>query len=237
VLFEVFLGCRLGDRTLILRIIAILKAKRKRFLLQHFHELFDVVPEFANDPEFQASFSEVISAPLDELIAGTPDTKPFRAHHLSVVRDMFDALASDPFPHANWTIGSRRVGWNEAVARLCASGFPALAVELGSLVVDPDTQSAILRTLVLDGHFDDALRYGFDQGAVFRFIAERGVAQATETMMDDNFVEFVAWLKDHDDNRSIEMVKEALVRQGRTMEVKRMMGRLEAQGRAARGGQ
>jgi hypothetical protein len=93
-------------------------------------------------------------------------------------------------------------------------------------VVDLETKHRILYQLVAAAHFDDALKFGFDQDMIFSFVVKEGLERATQTLIDEHFVMFVGWLKERNDEESIERVKIALIDQGRTMEVKRMMERL-----------
>ena len=88
---------------------------------------------------------------------------------------------------------------------------------------------SILFTLLSESHFDEVLKFGFDKDLIFQYIVKEAIVPATEVMTDESFVMFGAWLKDHNDEASIEIVRDTLVKQGRTMELKRMNDRLAAQ--------
>ena len=227
-MFELCLDFHVNDRNIILSLVSILKKHRKRFMLRHICALLETFPEYVDDPEFQRNHIEVLSAPLDELIQRTENARRFSAHHLSVVRDMLDALAQEPFKIDHWIIHGESITWNDLIMKLCEVGYAQLASELGSMIVDKEARRSVMHQLLQSGHFDNALRFGFDRNDVFEFIVRESLAQATETMIDEHFVIFVSWLDEKGDQESIEKVKQTLISQGRTMEVRRMTERLAA---------
>jgi hypothetical protein len=226
VLLEMLIDGHVRDHELILEVLYFLKEKRKRLLLMSFSTLLQAVPDLVDNIAFRQIYREILSAPIDELISKGEDTRPFRAHHMSVVRDLLENLGDEPFEMDTWIIGGLELTWDEMIGRLCASGFSPLGAEIGGFVVDLETRNAVTYQLISLGHFDDALRFGFDKDVIFNFVIKEGLERATQTLIDEHFVLFVEWLKSGGYEDAIERVKTALMNQGRTVEVKRMMERL-----------
>lgn len=222
-LFELCIDFQISDRDILLGLVSVLKRHRKRFMLKHICILMETFPQYVDDPEFQQNHIEILSSPLDELIQKTENTRRFSAHHLSVVRDMLDALAQEPFKLEYWIIHGARVTWNELIDKLCDVGYAQLAAEIGSMIVDKTIRQSVMMQLLSSGHFDNALRFGFDRDDIFEYIVRDRVVQATETMIDEHFAIFVSWLSDRGDHSSLEIVKQTLMNQGRTMEVRRLL--------------
>jgi hypothetical protein len=226
VLLEIVLSCQIDDRSLLLRILKILLTARKRFLLQIICSIFTVFRRYATDSEFIELYKRILSAPLEELIAKGEFTRPFKAHHLSVLRELLDAVAAEPVVLDNWVFHGHEISWDEMVQQLCVAGFAAFGAELGAMAVDPETRRSILSNLMREGHFDEALKFGFDRESVFRSIVRDHLEQATQVLIDDHLELFSDWLSKCNDTKSIDAVARVLRDQGRTVEAKRISEKL-----------
>jgi hypothetical protein len=222
-LFELALLFAVDDRLALLRVLSGLLATRKRFLLRSIGSLFAAFPEYASDPSFRDLYLSAVSAPLDELITQSDRVRHMQTNHNATVRDLLDAIGAAPFPVECWRIGREALSWEEVAGLLCARGFPATAAEFGSMAAGAHRRAAILRHLLRGGHFDDAIKFGFDRDAIFEFIvAEDRHEAATQVLIDEHFAAFVRWLADRGRAQSLETVTAALRRQGRTVEAKRV---------------
>jgi hypothetical protein len=231
VLFEFCLDAQFSERCCLLEILNCLKQTRKRYLLRNITKMFHIFPQYALDAEFQAIYREIVSHPIDCFIAKHPDTLPIKPHHISVVRDLLDALAAEPFEVRAWRIGGVDVEWPELVRLLCDSGFVPLAAELGGMVVEAGLRATVLRQLMESRHFDEAIRFGFDRQKVFDYILEIGHLQhATEIFIDQHLDWFVEWLVDKRDVQALDHVRATLRNQGRTKEANRIAERARAIG-------
>jgi hypothetical protein len=170
-----------------------------------------------------------VSAPLDEMIAKAESTRPFKAMHVSVIRQLFDVVAVEPLRIEAWIVNGAEKSWDEVVALLCCAGFASFAAELGSFVVDTQLRAAVLFQLLTLSHYDEVLRFGFDRDMIFDFVVREGLEHATETLVDEHFNLFVHWLKARKNDAAIDRVRATLMKQGRTKEVKRMAERLALQ--------
>jgi hypothetical protein len=223
VLLELVLDAQLADRAALLTILTKLKESRKRFLLRMIGQVFQVFRQFAADMEFQELYREIVSYPIDCFISKQPDTLPIRPHHLSVLRDLVEALAFEPFKIVKWKIGGADVEWPELVRLLCDAGFVALGAEIGGLVVEEAMRDNVLAQLMDTGHFDEAIRFGFDRDKIFRYILRIDqLKQATEILIDQHLDWFVEWLAGKRDVDALEKVQMTLKKQGRTKEATRI---------------
>jgi hypothetical protein len=221
VLLELMLSAGIDNRSGLLRVLRLLLVGRKRFLLQVICSVFTVFPHFRNDHEFIDLYRSILSAPIEELIAKSEFTTPFRAHHLSVLREVLDAVACESAPLDNWLFRGAEVPWESIVEQLCAAGFAAFGAELGAMAVRADTRRVILSNLLRDGHFDEALKFGYDREAVFTSIITDHLEQATQMLVDAHLEALTDWLTARRDEESMGAVTRTLCQQGRTVEAKR----------------
>jgi hypothetical protein len=214
---------QLADRAALLTILTKLKESGKHFLLRMIAQVFQIFPQFSTNMEFQELYREIVSYPIDCFISKQPDTLPIRPHHLSVLRDLVEALAFEPFKIEKWKIGGADVEWPELVRRLCDAGFVALGAEIGGLVVEEAMRDSVLAQLMDTGHFDEAIRFGFDRDKIFRYILRIDqLKQATEILIDQHLDWFVEWLAGKKDVDALEKVQMTLKNQGRTKEATRI---------------
>lgn len=221
-IFTIIIEHKIDDLKLIIQVLQKLSITRKRFLLQNFINFYNVFPQYKTNEHIKAMFIETISAPFSELIEKREYTKPFKSHHLSVIRDVFAVISIEPFKIDHFVIQGQQVTWETMISQLCSIGFAPLAAELGSLIIDEDVRSSVLYRILDNGNYDESLQFGFDHELIFNYIVEHSLEQATETMIDEHFIMFTAWLKINKKEDAILKVTDALMKQGRTMEVKRM---------------
>ncbi|KAH0787043.1 hypothetical protein GPJ56_009041 [Histomonas meleagridis] len=227
VLFELCINYKINDKQLLIQITDNLIKYKKKFILQNIDRFFGTFPDFADDQIFKDLFINVLSLPVNEMLTNPRRSKPFRTQHNIVISIFFNLISSESTCQLDGLrINDQYLKWDEIVDKLCKSGFAQFAAEMGAYIIDIKQRSKVLMTLLKAGHFDEALQFGFDKDSVFSYIVKEAIEQATETMIDEHFVQLTAWLKQHDLTETIEIVKETLAKQGRTMEVKRMTDRL-----------
>jgi hypothetical protein len=92
--------------------------------------------------------------------------------------------------------------------------------------VEEAMRDNVLAQLMDTGHFDEAIRFGFDRDKIFRYILRIGqLKQATEILIDQHLDWFVEWLAGKRDVDALEKVQITLKNQGRTKEATRIAER------------
>lgn len=186
---------------------------------------FSVPSSLKNDDVFEI-FIAAFSIPIDMILAKKIRWQPSKPQHAAVMRNIFNLLSLTPKPINYLIVNKKKVGWGELAEMLCKVGCNIFAAELGSHLVSIKDRNLVLLHLMNGSHFDDALSNGFDRKKIFDYIVNGHIEQATETLIDSHFVAFTNWLKEQNDNESINKVEATLRAQGRTIEAKRMRERL-----------
>jgi hypothetical protein len=229
VLFEMALDSQVPDRASLIVILRKLLAHRQRYLLKMISRVFQTFPQFSPDVEFREIFREIVSYPISCFISKHPDTIPIRPHHRALFRDVLEALAFEPFKIERWRIEGNDVDWPDLVRMLCDAGFVELGAEIGGHAIEAELRDSIMLQLLETGHFDEAIRSGFDREKVFEHILAVGqLCQATEILIDQHLDWFVDWLAKKKDARDLSIVIDTLTKQGRTKEARRIAERTAA---------
>jgi hypothetical protein len=139
---------------------------------------------------------------------------------------LFEVIAREPVRLEWWVVSGKEQSWEQVVGQLCEVGFSGFAAELGAMVIDRDERCRILGNLIERGHFDDAIKVGFERNAIFtKIVSEGKIESATQMLIDVHFEMFVEWLQAHELVEAVERVKNALIEQGRTVEAKKVARR------------
>lgn len=218
-------GC--DDQGLVVQLLGKIKEKRMKFLLQNFKKIFDLFDLYST-PQAVDIFVETVSRPFSELIEKRPNTKPFKSHHLSVIRMAFDAMAVCAINFEFMVINGVDTKITDVASMLIDAGYISIAAELGAHFPSFETRCAVMDVLLEKQHFDECITHGYNQEMIFRHITKMSIVPATEIMSDESFVAYTLWLKKHKNTEALEVVKDTLLKQGRTMEIKRLEERLSA---------
>jgi len=175
--------------------------------------------------DFFSIYVQALSSPFREIINKEPQTKPIRSHHLSVIRDTLDSI-SICTKRIPYLLFDDKVNWTYVAERLCETGFSHLAAEIGSHLYCIEFYEQICDVLLNKKCFDDLLQFGFDENVVFSYIIQECTEEATHVMIDEHFVRFTAWVHQNNHKDILKVIEDSLLKQGRTMEVKRMKERL-----------
>lgn len=227
VLYELCINYHIQDKSMLLFIIKELIKYRQKFILQNISGLFDTFPEFSDDKEFNDLFHIIVSLPINEIITNPSSAKTFKTQHTNVFHEYFNIISNERASgFSGLFINNELLRWEDIIGKLCDIGFSQLAAKMGAYIIDIDQRNKVLHTLLQHGHYDAALEFGFDHDLIFSIIVNGAIEQATEIMIDEHFVLLTSWLKEHNDQKSLDIIKETLAKQGRTMEIKRMSDRL-----------
>lgn len=197
-----------------------------RFIMLNVLKVFYAIPSSLKNNEVFEIFISALSIPIEMIITKKIHWQPAKSQHAAVMRNIFNLLSLTPKPVNYLIINKKKAYWGDLAEMLCKVGCNLFAAELGSHLVSIKDRNEVLRHLMNGYHFDDALTNGFDRKKIFDFIVNGHIEQATETLIDSHFVAFTNWLKEQNDNESINKVEATLRAQGRTIEAKRMRERL-----------
>ena len=205
------------------RIIIKLSQSRKLYLIE-------AVPMLARskiiwDPEVFDAILRAISQAFDDIISKEQHTKPFKQRQQDIFRHIFQAISCLPSFDFMYIHGEKTpIG--EVTRLLATGGFFTIACDLAVRIPDLSMRDEALKAIILSGHFDDALSVGFPEERVFELIVSSDQLEtATTIMLDDSLIRLTNCMYKKDDTAAIERIKNALISQGRTKEIKRMEGR------------
>jgi hypothetical protein len=219
---------RISDESFVLPVLRRLRDTHPRFLLTHMWQLFERMPIWSSDEVFEI-YRVLVSRILWDVMVNST-SKRSRMNQASPLRDAFVAISVSPRPIDYLVIDGTPWSWGRFACSLCNAGQSVLAAELGGHLPCLPHRRAVLFHVLQEGHYDDALHFGLGIDDIFHFLATQCLESATQTLMDQNFVLFTRWLKAKGLKDSIAQVEQALQKQGRTVELKRMRERLELVG-------
>lgn len=195
---------------------------RKLQLLQLFTRVKDM--SCVQHQEIKDALIVAISEAFEWLLKKDDTNKAQKSRQLKILRLIFRAMSTlPPIPHL--IINGENVPIEDCMKSLIQCGLSAFAADIAAHLTDLQIRHKGVYTLVRDGCYDLALEYGFPDEQIFSIILETDLKAATETMVDNSFVQFTNWLHRKGDKASLKLVKEFLREQGRTREVKRMKER------------
>ncbi|EAY03660.1 hypothetical protein TVAG_145290 [Trichomonas vaginalis G3] len=194
-------------------------------------EVLHLVPLIANrqiirNPIVFNSILKVIGSSVEDLINKELHTKPFKSRQQTIFQTVLNVVSLLP-PFDSLIINGEKLLIPNIIVLLTKIGHSNVAGELGSRMSNLKTRLMAMKSLIDAGHFDTALSVGFDMGKVFEYITKHKVSEATQIMIDENFVKYTSWLYLNHKTDAITKVEQALTKQGRTREIQRMKKRFE----------
>lgn len=175
------------------------------------------------------SLDKCIYKPFEQLLQQYATTRKLSPRNQLVIADAISAISVLPYQLKEFRDGSNLISLSELVDKLISNGLSLLAADLGIHTVDTCQRNQILLKLVKASAFDNLLYIGFDKETVFKETIRNGcVNSATMIMEDKNYADFTNWLLERRDFESLNLVKNALQSQGRTVSAKNLEERIKS---------
>lgn len=165
-----------------------------------------------------------ISEAFESLLRKDDGTKAAKSRQQKILRTVFRVMSIIPqFDYV--IINGQHTPLEDAMKLLISSGLSVYAADITSHMTELKTRRRGIYSLVRNGCYDLALEYGFPSEQIFEIILETDLKAATETMVDNSFIQFTNWMYRQGDKAHLKEVKNYLKDQGRTREIKRMKER------------